>query len=67
MIRTVIALILMLALVLVGCESSQQSPGSDQTVAPVEQAHKEILLEQIDQKYENPEAHYRLGKIPADV
>ena len=63
MIRMVTILMVLLALCLAGCESSQQTPGSDQDTTAVVQSPKEELLAKIDRKYESPEAHYQLGKI----
>lgn len=62
MIRIVTGFALLLTLSLAGCDSSEKSPASDQAPAGM-QTPKETLLEQIDQRYENPEAHYKLGKI----
>jgi tetratricopeptide (TPR) repeat protein len=61
MTRIVTILALLLALSLAGCESSQPTP--EQGQAAIEQTQKEQLVEQIDRRYENPEAHYKLGKI----
>lgn len=63
MTRTVTILSLVLALVLVGCESTPKASdaANEETVARV--GHKAQLLEQIDRKYESPEAHYQLGKL----
>lgn len=61
MTRIVTILAVLLALSLAGCESSQPTPEQGQTA--IEQTQKEQLLEQIDRRYENPEAHYKLGKI----
>ena len=63
MTRTVTILSLVLALVLVGCESTPKAPGAANEEAAVEMSPKAQLLEQIDRKYENPEAHYQLGKL----
>ena len=58
MTRTVTILSLLLALSFAGCKSAQQEPDSDQVVATVEHTQAEVLLQQIDRKYEDPEAHY---------
>jgi tetratricopeptide (TPR) repeat protein len=63
MTRTVTILSLVLALVLVGCESTPKAPDAANEEAPVELSREAQLLEQIDRKYENPEAHYQLGKL----
>jgi Flp pilus assembly protein TadD len=63
MTRTVTILSLVLALVLVGCESTSKIPDAADGLADSELSPKEQLLEQIDRKYENPEAHYQLGKL----
>ena len=63
MTRTVTILSLVLALVLVGCESTPKSPDAAEEATVIEQSQKAQLLEQIDKKYENPEAHYQLGKL----
>ena len=62
MIRMVTVFMVLLALGLAGCESSQQAPSNQETTAVV-QSPKEDLLAQIDRRYESPEAHYQLGKI----
>jgi Flp pilus assembly protein TadD len=62
MIRTVAVIALLLTLSLTGCDSSEKSPTPD-PAAEVRQSEKESLLEQIERRYENPEAHYKLGKI----
>jgi Flp pilus assembly protein TadD len=61
MTRIVTILALVLTLSLVGCKSAQPDPEQDQ--AAIEKTQKEQLLEQIDRRYENPEAHYKLGKL----
>ena len=63
MTRTVTILSLVLALVWVGCESTPKAPDSASEEAAVQQSQKAQLLAQIDKKYENPEAHYQLGKV----
>lgn len=63
MTRTVAILTLLLALSLAGCKSAQQEPDPEQVVTPVEQTQMEVLLQQIDRKYESPELHYQLGKL----
>ncbi len=63
MTRIVVILSWALILVLAGCESTPQAPASANEEAVVEYSAKAQLLEQIDQKYENPEAHYQLGRL----
>lgn len=63
MTRTVNILLFVLVFVMVGCQSTPQTPDAAKEKAAVEQNQKAQLLEQIDNKYENPEAHYQLGKI----
>jgi len=62
MIRIVTVFALVLVFSLAGCGSSEKSPTSDQ-VDVAAQTEKEKLIDQIDRRYENPEAHYKLGKI----
>jgi Flp pilus assembly protein TadD len=54
---------LVLALVLAGCESAPTAPDSANEATAIQQSQKAQLLAQIDKKYENPEAHYQLGKL----
>jgi len=54
---------LLLALVWTGCESTPKAPDSPNEETTIQQSPKAQLLEQIDRKYENPEAHYQLGKL----
>lgn len=63
MTRTVTILSLVLALVFVGCESSSEIRDVADGPADSELGQKEQLIKQIDHKYENPEAHYQLGKL----
>jgi tetratricopeptide (TPR) repeat protein len=63
MTRTVTILSLALALVLAGCESTPTAPDAAKEEVVIEQSPKAVLLEQIDRKYENPEAHYQIGKL----
>ena len=63
MTRTITILSLVLALILVGCESTPKAPDTVQEEMVVERNPKAQLVEQIDRKYENPEAHYQLGKL----
>ena len=63
MTRTVTILSLVLVLVLAGCESTPKAPDATNEAAAIEQSPKAQLLAQIDKKYENPEAHYQLGKL----
>ena len=63
MTRTVTILSLVLALVLMGCESTPKAPDTANQEEAIELSPKAQLLEQIDRKYENPEAHYQLGKL----
>ncbi|OQY07703.1 MAG: hypothetical protein B6I25_01180 [Planctomycetales bacterium 4572_13] len=63
MTRTVTILSLLLALVWTGCESTPKAPDSANEETTIQQSPKAQLLEQIDRKYENPEAHYQLGKL----
>lgn len=63
MTRIIKTLSLVLILILVGCESTPTSPDAENKEAVVELSPKAQLLEQIDHKYENPEAHYQLGKL----
>jgi len=53
----------MLAFMLSGCESASKAPDSVNEETTIQQSPKAQLLEQIDRKYENPEAHYQLGKL----
>lgn len=62
MTRIVTVFVLLLALALAGCDSSEKSSPADQA-AMAAQTEKEQLLDRIDRLYENPEAHYKLGKI----
>ncbi|MDH4202092.1 MAG: hypothetical protein OEV87_04300 [Phycisphaerae bacterium] len=62
MTRIVTVLALLLALSLAGCGSSEKAPTSDQVTAAA-QTEKGQLLEKIDRRYENPEAHYKLGRL----
>ncbi|RKY10110.1 MAG: hypothetical protein DRP56_01670 [Planctomycetota bacterium] len=63
MTQTVTILSLMLAFMLSGCESASKAPDSVNEETTIQQSPKAQLLEQIDRKYENPEAHYQLGKL----
>jgi len=63
MTRTVIILLAALILVLPGCKSDQLVVNPDDPVDTIEQNQKQKLLEQIDRKYESPEAHYQLGRL----
>ena len=63
MTRTVTILTLLPVLVFLGCESTPATPGSPEREAAVQLDSKAQLLEQIDRRYENPEAHYQLGKL----
>ncbi len=63
MTRIVTILSLVLALVLAGCDSASKSTDTENEETAIQQSPKAQLLEQIDKKYENPEAHYQLGKL----
>ncbi len=63
MTRIVTILSLVLALVLAGCDSASKSTDTENEETAIQQSLKAQLLEQIDKKYENPEAHYQLGKL----
>jgi len=63
MTRIVTILSLVLALVLAGCDSASKSTDAANEETVIQQSQKAHLLEQIEQKYENPEAHYQLGKL----
>ena len=63
MTRIVTILSLVLALVLAGCDSASKSTDTENEETAIQQSPKTQLLEQIDKKYENPEAHYQLGKL----
>jgi Flp pilus assembly protein TadD len=64
MTRTVKTVSLILALIFFfGCETTPTAPSSESQEADIQLSQKELLLEQIDKKYENPEAHYQLGKL----
>jgi len=52
-----IAIIMVLCLAIGGCGDSNKGPTTQQEV------QKSELLRQIEMKYENPEAHYQLGKL----
>ncbi|MEN8127578.1 MAG: hypothetical protein ABFR90_07200 [Planctomycetota bacterium] len=60
MTRTVIIGVLLLALSFAGCETT---PPTEEEIAL---NRKQQLCKQIDRQYENPEAHYQLGKIYHD-
>ncbi|MHC4553809.1 MAG: tetratricopeptide repeat protein [Planctomycetota bacterium] len=63
MTRTVTILLLVLALIFVGCESSSKTRDVADGPPDSELSQKEQLIRQIDHRYENPEAHYQLGKL----
>ncbi|MCD6175103.1 MAG: hypothetical protein J7K65_04955 [Planctomycetes bacterium] len=63
MTRIVTILSLVLALVLAGCDSASKSTDTENEETAIQQSPKAQLLERIDKKYENPEAHYQLGKL----
>jgi tetratricopeptide (TPR) repeat protein len=63
MTRTVTILSLLLVLILVGCKSTPKAPDAANEEVFVEMSPKAQLVEQIDRKYESPEAHYQLGKL----
>jgi len=58
---TRIVAILILTLVLVSCKPAPTVPDPESNTIQLSQ--KAVLLEQIDKQYENPEAHYQLGKL----
>ena len=60
---TRIVVVLMLALMLAGCESTPSASDTSQDSNQIQMSQKSTLLEQIDRQYENPEAHYQLGKL----
>ena len=60
---TRIVVLLMLTLVLVSCESTPPASDTSQDTSQIQMSQKAALLEQIDKQYENPEAHYQLGKL----
>lgn len=53
---------LLLTLLVVGCEESKKKPVIPGPLLSSEQ-RKAQLLHQLDRKFENPQAHYELGKI----
>ena len=63
MTRTVTVVPLLLALFIVGCKTAPEAPKSENQEAIIQLDRKMELLEQIEKKYENPEAHYQLGKL----
>lgn len=63
MTRTVIALVLTWTLILTGCQSPEADSGAARDVSEIHRGHQAQLLEQINRKYENPEAHYQLAKL----
>jgi tetratricopeptide (TPR) repeat protein len=63
MTRTITILSLLLVLILVGCKSTPKAPDAANEEVFVEMSPKAQLVEQIDRKYESPEAHYQLGKL----
>ena len=65
-VMTRIVAILILTLVIVGCESTPPASETPQGTGGIEMGQKAVLLEQIDKQYENPEAHYQLGKLYED-
>lgn len=62
MTRTVTVLCLVLTMCLSGCQFFQGND-TDSGIASLEDSQKEDLLRQIDRKYENPAAHYKLGSL----
>ncbi len=56
------AFLAVLALLLTGCNESNNKSGQSVGVVDTEQ-RKADLLRQIDTRYENPRAHYELGRI----
>jgi tetratricopeptide (TPR) repeat protein len=63
MTRTITILSLLLVLILVGCKSTPKASDAANEEVFVEMSPKAQLVEQIDRKYESPEAHYQLGKL----
>jgi hypothetical protein len=59
--RIVIAVVL-LGLIAFGCNGTQDRSTSKVGLAGAEET-KAKLLKEIQRKYENPEAHYELGKL----
>ncbi len=49
------------ALLLTGCHEQDQKKSEPITISP--ELRKAQLLKEIDRKYENPQAHYELGRI----
>ena len=61
--RKVVISCITLAVVLGGCNLFQKKNDVDRVDPGVLEGTKTKLLQDIDHKYENPEAHYQLGKI----
>ena len=61
MTRIVTILVLLLTFSLIGCQTTPETPDDETTVVSL--SPKQEYLEQIDRRYENPEAHYQLGRI----
>lgn len=57
-----ITILLILAFVIAGCDSSAKKSRSNIPASATDRRKME-LLDEIRQKYENPEAHYELGKL----
>lgn len=59
-----LSLLLFCSLFLIGCNNPQAGSAEVEEArqAPVE-ARKSILLKSLDRKYENPDAHYELGRV----
>jgi len=52
------------SLVLAGCATTSQAPVDATGVVPSERGERELLAE-INRKFENPQAHYELGRVYA--
>ena len=59
---TVITLV-MLTLTLVSCDTTPTATTPAPKASDIQIGYKAELLEQIERKYESPEAHYQLGKL----
>ncbi|MHC4738011.1 MAG: tetratricopeptide repeat protein [Planctomycetota bacterium] len=53
---------LICTLAFIGCESGKTKPLKEIALTPAEQ-EKAALLKQLDRRFENPEGHYKLGKL----
>lgn len=63
MTRTITILLLALGIILTGCQFAPSSEDPAQQQDAIQLSRKQKMQEQIDRRYENPEAHYQLGKL----